>query len=79
IGLKKVVDNANPFIGKEVVFTITAENFGTNQATDITISEALPSGYVYVASEASAGKYNPTSGIWTIPVLQSKESQTLKV
>ncbi|WP_173967916.1 T9SS type B sorting domain-containing protein, partial [Flavobacterium collinsii] len=33
----------------------------------------------YVASEASAGKYNPTSGIWTIPVLQSKESQTLKV
>ncbi|GIQ61186.1 hypothetical protein Flavo103_43210 [Flavobacterium collinsii] len=79
IGLKKVVDNANPFIGKEVVFTITAENFGTNQAKDITISEALPSGYVYVASEASAGKYNPTSGIWTIPVLQSKESQTLKV
>ena len=79
IGLKKVVDNANPFIGKEVVFTITAENFGTNQATDITISEALPSGYVYVASEASAGKYNPTSGIWTIPVLQSKEIQTLKV
>ncbi|WP_173964193.1 Ig-like domain-containing protein, partial [Flavobacterium collinsii] len=79
IGLKKVVDNANPFIGKEVVFTITAENFGTNQAKDITISEALPSGYAYVASEASAGKYNPTSGIWTIPVLQSKESQTLKV
>ncbi|WP_281923650.1 gliding motility-associated C-terminal domain-containing protein, partial [Flavobacterium collinsii] len=79
IGLKKTINNANPFIGKEVVFTITAENFGTNMAKDITISEALPSGYVYVASEVSSGSYNSNSGMWTLPILQPKESQTLKV
>ncbi|CAA9194578.1 Ig-like domain-containing protein [Flavobacterium collinsii] len=79
IGLKKTVDNATPDVGQQVVFTITAENLRTNEVKDIIISEKLPSGYEYVTSKVSSGNYNAGNGIWTLPILQIHEDQTLTI
>ncbi|WP_165769264.1 T9SS type B sorting domain-containing protein, partial [Flavobacterium tructae] len=79
VGLKKTVDNPTPGIGHQVVFTITAENLGTNVVKEVMISEKLPSGYDYVTSQTSSGSYNSIDGIWMLPVLQAHENQTLKI
>ncbi|MBX2870912.1 MAG: DUF11 domain-containing protein [Saprospiraceae bacterium] len=43
--LDKTVDNATPFVGSRVVFTITVENKGPSTATGVTILDYLPAGY----------------------------------
>src|SRR5690606_23294973 len=64
--ISKIVDNATPNAGSNVVFTITAENLGPADATGIIVTDVLPNGYSYVSSSASQGSYNSTSGKWTI-------------
>jgi uncharacterized repeat protein (TIGR01451 family) len=50
-----------------VVFTITLTNQGSVAATDVLVKDKLPSGLQYVSASASAGTYDPASGLWTIP------------
>ncbi|NAS32510.1 DUF11 domain-containing protein [Flavobacteriaceae bacterium R38] len=79
IGLQKVVDNPNPNIGDQVIFTITASNSGSIGATNISIDEALPGGYQFVSSTASLGTYDELNGEWIIPSLASQATATLNI
>ena len=60
IVLTKVVDNATPNEGDEIYFTITVENKGPIDASNLIIDDILPSGLTYVSGIAS-------EGIWTYP------------
>jgi len=63
--LTKVVDNASPNIGEDVVFTIAVSNTGPDTATNVEVMEQLPIGYTYV-SDNSGGDYDSVTGIWTV-------------
>jgi uncharacterized repeat protein (TIGR01451 family)/gliding motility-associated-like protein len=63
--LNMVVDNMTPYVGDNVIFTIEVSNIGPSDATGISVSDLLPSGYTYVSDDA-AGNYVSATGIWTV-------------
>jgi uncharacterized repeat protein (TIGR01451 family) len=78
LAITKVANNATPNVGENVTFTITATNNGPGNATGVLVNEALPSGYSFVSSNASAGtSYNAPT--WTIGSLANGASATLTV
>ncbi|RZJ65902.1 MAG: T9SS type B sorting domain-containing protein [Flavobacterium sp.] len=77
--ITKVVDIFNPGIEDEVTFTITVNNNGISNFTNIIVNEALPTGYTYISSTASAGVYSPITGLWIIPALTGNTSATLEI
>jgi gliding motility-associated-like protein/uncharacterized repeat protein (TIGR01451 family) len=77
--ISKTVNNLTPLVGENIVFTITINNVGVSQITDLVVSELLPSGYTFVSSNTSAGTYNSLNGIWNIPVIESNQSVTLLI
>ncbi|PTS87703.1 hypothetical protein DBR27_24155, partial [Flavobacterium sp. HMWF030] len=79
IGINKEVDQINVPMYSTVTFTITAENLGNLTATNVEVLDILPKGYQLDTFTVSAGVYNSTTGIWTIPTIASKGSQTLAI
>ncbi|WP_290843522.1 gliding motility-associated C-terminal domain-containing protein [Flavobacterium sp.] len=77
--ISKTVDVFNPGIGDQVTFTITVNNVGSSNFTDVLVNENLPSGYTLVSFDTSAGTYVPGTGLWTIPALAANTSATLTV
>jgi uncharacterized repeat protein (TIGR01451 family) len=64
-------------VGDTVNYIITALNNGPDTATNILISDIIPSGLTNVIITPSIGTFN--SGVWTIPSLASLASATLKI
>ncbi len=64
VSLEKTVAGPYPLNPNLVTFTVTISNAGPHSAEGVEITDALPSGFVYV-DHAGAGTYNPTTGIWS--------------
>nr|WP_299342457.1 gliding motility-associated C-terminal domain-containing protein [Allomuricauda sp.] len=77
ISLSKVVDNPEPTIGDEVVFTITIINQGSSIATNVGIEEVLPLGYRLITSQVDIGVYDESSGFWEMDQLMPSETAIL--
>jgi gliding motility-associated-like protein/uncharacterized repeat protein (TIGR01451 family) len=77
ITITKTVDNPEPMVGENVVFTIEVNNQGPNDFTNLKISEQIPSGYDLVDFETTIGTYVPSTGIWTIDLLPANETAKL--
>lgn len=77
IGVSKIVDEPNPNAGDLVVFTIAATNFGPITATNITVTDPIADGFIYVTNSASQGNYNPSNGVWSIGALEPGASAAL--
>jgi len=79
LGVVKTVDIEKPFIGRSVVFTIVATNHGHSDATGVTVTDILQSGYKYISSTTTKGVYVSSTGIWTIDSLENGDSETLTI
>lgn len=79
LSVVKTVNNSTPMIGNTVVFTIVATNNGPINATGVSISDVLQSGYVYVSSSATTGTFNPLTGVWTIGNMVNGSSEVLTI
>jgi hypothetical protein len=75
----KSIDESTPNFGSNVTFTLTANNLGQNNATNVIVTDLLPSGYTYVSSNPSVGTYNSVTGEWTIGSLSYPGSETLEI
>src|SRR5690606_31898286 len=49
-----------------VTFTIVARNNGPSNATGVSVSALLPSGYSVISANASTGTYDESTGIWAL-------------
>ena len=78
ISMTKVVDNATPLVGSNVVFTLTVTNNGPSEATGVQVTDQLPTGYTYV-SDDSSGAYVPGSGVWTVPNITSGSTVAINI
>lgn len=77
IAISKVVSNTTPSIGGEVIFTITAANISTMEATNVGVEEILPTGYQFISATATNGVYDAFEGFWAIPVIAAESSEIL--
>ncbi|MEC7265744.1 MAG: DUF11 domain-containing protein, partial [Bacteroidota bacterium] len=79
ISVTKTVDEFIPEVGSEIVFTVTVNNAGPSDATNIVVTDVLATGYQFVSANASNGTYNPTNGSWTVGGLANGASETLDI
>ncbi|MEZ7505617.1 hypothetical protein QO182_10370, partial [Flavobacterium sp. Arc2] len=79
VSITKTVNEPEPCLGSNVIFTITAKNNGPGNAVGVSVQDLLPSGYKYVSSEYTVGTYDNTSGAWTIGGLNNNQSVVLKI
>ncbi|MBL86540.1 MAG: hypothetical protein CMO82_07765, partial [Winogradskyella sp.] len=75
----KVVDEIRPVVGDEVVFTIEVANIGNVTATNVVISEQIPTGYVFVSAITTAGTYSEFDGEWTVGQLDPDQVEILEI
>jgi uncharacterized repeat protein (TIGR01451 family) len=79
LALAKTVDNPRPNVGDVITFTVTLTDNGPNNATGVVVSDRLPAGLTFVSDTASAGSYDPTSGVWTVGAVTTTTPQTLLI
>ncbi len=78
LDLEKKVDDLTPMVGDTINYTITANNVGPLDLTNIVIEDILPSGVTHVLNTTSAGTYN-SAGLWSGFGLLTGESATLVI
>jgi len=80
LSIVKTVNSTNVSVGDLVGYTIKVMNNGTNNiGSPILVNDTLSNSLEYVGSSASAGNYNNSSGLWTIPGLNSSDTATLNI
>jgi uncharacterized repeat protein (TIGR01451 family)/gliding motility-associated-like protein len=82
--LSKSIDDSQPQVGALVIFTMTLQNEGSTDATQITVEDIFPNtglDYGSGAAESGTWTYDNMTGIgsWVIPRLAAGESITLEV
>ena len=77
--VEKIVDNDSPILGDNITFTITVSNLTPDRVIDITISDVLDTGFLYVSDIASVGTYDQITGLWAIDELVGDEVATLDI
>ena len=79
LSVTKTVDNSAPTTGETITFTITATNDGPDDATNVEVTDVLPTGYSFSSASPSVGSYDETNGLWSIGNLSNGSSGTLTV
>jgi gliding motility-associated-like protein/uncharacterized repeat protein (TIGR01451 family) len=79
LGVVTTVDNAYPLIGRTIIFTVLATNYGPGDASGVIVSNPLLTGFTYISSTTTAGTYSPSTGDWTIGSLTNGTSETLTI
>jgi LPXTG-site transpeptidase (sortase) family protein len=83
VSLDKQVSTATPNVGSIVTFTLVVANGGPSTATNIDVTDVLPSGYTYVPASITGGNASDASSpagtglTWTINSLASGGSVNL--
>lgn len=79
----KTVDISNPNEGDTVKYTITVVNNGPSVATNVSLTDMLPTGIDYVTPLATGGDVNTYdgggTGVWSIGTIDIGESATLTI
>ena len=78
LAVTKSVDKPSVLTGGQAVFTLTVQNTGPNPAANVVLTDLLPTGLTWV-SDDSGGKYNRTTGLWTVGAIPVNGTATLKV
>jgi len=72
--------NSNtPCVNSLVTYTVEITNNGPNNATNVVVTSALPSGFTPTGFDAQRGTYNQESGFWRIPFIGDGETITLEM
>ena len=79
MSVTKTVDIATPNVGSNVIFMISVNNAGPNDATGVNVDDLLPSGYTYVSSVPSSGTYTSGTGLWSVGSLANGAIETLTI
>ncbi|RIV44933.1 gliding motility-associated C-terminal domain-containing protein [Flagellimonas pelagia] len=78
--LRKSVNVLSPYVGQEVIFTISITNYGPSDVTGVEIIDQLPTGYSYVSHSSTAGTYSAATGMWTLNgTLVDGNTETLNI
>ncbi|MGB7345046.1 MAG: SdrD B-like domain-containing protein [Pirellulaceae bacterium] len=79
LSLTKTIDNTTPGQNDPVNFLLTLSNAGPNTATEVVVTDLVPSGLRFVSANPSIGTYDATNGLWKVPSLPVGAAATLTI
>ncbi|MCJ7523017.1 MAG: PKD domain-containing protein, partial [Dehalococcoidia bacterium] len=79
LSVTKIVDQAAPHSDHTITYTITLTNNGPDTATNIIVTDSLPTGVSYVSDTPSQGTYTSSTGLWSVGSLANGASATLNI
>jgi uncharacterized repeat protein (TIGR01451 family) len=78
LSIAKEVDDSQPLIDTDVVFTLTVYNNGQDTVNNVVVSDTLPSNFTFV-SALGDGSYDDASGEWTIASIDSGQTAVIDI
>jgi uncharacterized repeat protein (TIGR01451 family) len=75
----KTADKPSAQAGETLNYSISVTNGGPENATNLSIKEALPKNVTHVSNTATHGSYSPMTGLWTIGTLNNGEQAILDI
>jgi uncharacterized repeat protein (TIGR01451 family) len=78
LGVSLSASDLTPLEGSTITYTVRLDNFGPADVIQAMVSAPLPTGLTFVSS-SGAGTYDPTSGIWDVPMLSAGASAILNI
>ena len=78
LSLEKSVDDLEPNLGTEVVFTVMVNNDGPSSVMNVSVRDQLTEGFIWI-SDDSFGDYNPETGVWTVGDIENDSSTSLNI
>jgi uncharacterized repeat protein (TIGR01451 family) len=79
LALIKTVSNPTPNVGDTITFNVILVDSGPFPATNVTVTDVLPSGLTFVSAAPTQGSYNSGTGVWTVGNLPVSAPQTLQI
>lgn len=79
IEISKTASTLEPIYGTAFTYTVTATNYGPGDASNIIVTDELPTDVTYISNTTSKGTYDHNSGEWNIDSLLATESATLEI
>jgi uncharacterized repeat protein (TIGR01451 family) len=79
VQLRETVDDTTPGNPQDVTFTVSAHNAGPTSATNVVVTDNLPTGLTFVSATPSQGTYTPGTGAWNVGTIASGATPTLTV
>ncbi len=77
--VSKTVTDETPKEGQSIVYTITVQNNGPDNAPNTQLTDVLPVGLTYKSSAQDVGSYDSGSGIWSIGTLANGTRAVLEI
>jgi uncharacterized repeat protein (TIGR01451 family) len=79
LAVDKTVVDSTIVAGSDASYTVTVTNNGPDEATNIVLTDLLPSNLTFVSSVASQGTFTTGTGVWAFTPLASGASATLTI
>ncbi len=80
LGITITVNKPKPKYLEKVIFTLTAHNYGPNDAPNVKVYNTLPAGLKFISADGSFNAtYNSTTGLWSIGPLANGASAVLHI
>jgi uncharacterized repeat protein (TIGR01451 family) len=79
LALAKTVDNPTASVGDPVTYLVTLTNLGPDAATNVQVTDLLPSGLSFQSATVSQGTYSSSTGFWNVGTVTAGGSQTLQI
>ncbi len=78
LSLLKTTAPSRPSVGSEVTFTLEVHNDGPDEATGVIVSDILPDGFEFLASNHPLA-FSAATGLWNVGAIAGGESQSLEI
>jgi uncharacterized repeat protein (TIGR01451 family) len=77
LSVLKTVDIQNPYVGDTVTFSVVARNLGPTNATNVVVTDVLPTGYELINVNTTRGTWVGAS--WNLGNMNNGDIETLSI